>query len=89
MVGNSMGKKLDNTHSPAKSFLLSIHCLVTLSANHNPITMNFKQQVKLTMAHSYIMALQVAKLVEEEMDIQLSEDAIAFIAVDIEKLKQL
>jgi transcriptional antiterminator len=89
MVGNSMGKKLDNMHAPAKSFLLSIHCMVTLSARHNPITMNFKQQVRLNMSGSYITALQVAKLVEEEMDIQLSEDAIAFIAVDIERLKQL
>ena len=89
MVGNSMGKKLDNAHAPAKSFLLSIHCLVTLTANHNSITMNFKQQVRLNMSESYITALKVAKLVKEEMNIQLSDDSIAFIAVDIEKLKQL
>lgn len=88
-VGNSMGKRLDNTRAPAKSFLLSIHCLIRLAAHHNPITMNLKQQVKLSMSNSYITALQVAALVEKEMDIQLSEDAVAFIAVDIEKLKQL
>lgn len=89
MVGNFIGRKLDNTHPPAKSFLLSIHCIVSLTANRNPITMNLKQQVRLSMSDSYRTALQVAKLVEEKMDIQLTEDAIAFIAVDIEKLKQL
>ncbi len=89
MVGNSMSKKLDNTHAPAKSFLLSIHCLITLTAHHNPIIMSLKQQVKLNISNSYLIALQVAKLVEKEMDIQLSEDAVAFIALDIEKLKQL
>jgi hypothetical protein len=41
------------------------------------------------MLDSYRTALQVAKMIYDEMEVQLSEDAIAFIAVDIEKLKQL
>nr|WP_319487410.1 PRD domain-containing protein [uncultured Caproiciproducens sp.] len=89
MVGNSIGKKLDNTHAPAKSFLLSLHCLVTLTSNHNPVTMKLNQQIKLSMMDSYSIAVQVAKLIEKEMDVHLCEDAVAFIAVDIEKLKQL
>ncbi len=89
IVGNALGKRLDNTHAPAKSFLLSLHCLVTLTVNHNPIVMKLNQQVKLNMLDSYRTALQVAKMIHREMEVQLSEDAIAFIAVDIEKLKQL
>ncbi len=89
MVGNSIGKKLDNSHSPAKSFLLSIHCLITLTSHNNPINMSLKQQIKLSLSGSYATAVQVAKLIEKEMDIQLCEDAVAFIAVDIEKLRQL
>ncbi|MDF1493331.1 PRD domain-containing protein [Caproiciproducens sp. CPB-2] len=89
MVGNAIDKKLDNTHAPAKSFLLSLHCLVTLTVNRNPIVMKLNQQVKLSMLDSYRTALQVAKMIYGEMDVQLSEDAVAFIAVDIEKLKQL
>lgn len=89
IVGNFLGKKLDKSHSPAKCFLLSIHCLITLTANHNPLTMSLKHHVKLNLFDSYTTAEQVAKLVGKEMDIQLSEDAIAFIALDIEKLRQL
>ncbi|MGX8709103.1 MAG: PRD domain-containing protein [bacterium] len=89
MVGIAIDKRLDNTHAPAKSFLLSLHCLVTLTVNRNPIVMKLNQQVKLSMLDSYRTALQVAKMIYDEMDVQLSEDAIAFIAVDIEKLKQL
>ena len=89
MVGIAFDKRLDNTHAPAKSFLLSLHCLVTLTVNRNPIVMKLNQQVKLSMLDSYRTALQVAKMIYDEMDVQLSEDAIAFIAVDIEKLKQL
>ena len=89
IVGNSMGKKLDKTHSPAKSFLLSIHCLITLTANHNPLMMSLKRQVQLSLLDSYATAMKVANLVDKELDIQLSEDAIAFITLDIERLKQL
>lgn len=89
MVGRTIGKELDNTHAPAKSFLLSLHCLVTLTMNHNPIVMKLNQQVKLSLLDSYKVALRVSKMIFEEMDVQLSEDAISFIAVDIEKLKQL
>ncbi|MBE6830169.1 MAG: PRD domain-containing protein [Ruminococcaceae bacterium] len=89
MVGIAIDKRLDNTHAPAKSFLLSLHCLVTLTVNRNPIVMKLNQQVKLSMLDSYRTALQVAKMIYDEMEVQLSEDAIAFIAVDIEKLKQL
>ncbi|WP_312692361.1 PRD domain-containing protein [Caproiciproducens sp.] len=89
MVGKAIGKKLDNTHAPAKSFLLSLHCLVTLTVNRNPIVMKLNQQIKLSLTDSYRMAMQVANLIDQEMDVRLSEDAVAFIAVDIEKLKQL
>lgn len=89
MVGKAIGKELDNTHAPAKSFLLSLHCLVTLTVNHNPIVMKLNQQIKLSLTDSYRMAVQVANLIDQEMDVRLSEDAVAFIAVDIEKLKQL
>ena len=89
MVGKTIGKELDNTHAPARSFLLSLHCLVTLTVNHNPIVMKLNQQIKLSMLDSYKTALQVSKMIDDEMDVQLSEDAISFIAVDIEKLKQL
>ncbi len=89
MVGIAIDKRLDNTHAPAKSFLLSLHCLVSLTVNRNPIVMKLNQQVKLSMLDSYRTALQVAKMIYDEMEVQLSEDAIAFIAVDIEKLKQL
>lgn len=89
MVGNCIGKKLDKTRAPAKGFLLSLHCLATLTARGLPITMKLSQQVRLTMTDSYVIAKKVAKLLEKEMDIQLCEDAAAFIAIDIEKLKQL
>jgi transcriptional antiterminator len=88
-VGNLIGKKLDNTHAPAKSFLLSLHCLITLTSRNHPIVMKLNQQVKLTMTDSYRIAAQIAKRIGEEMGVQLCDDAIAFIAVDIEKLKQL
>ena len=89
MVGKAIGKELDSTHAPAKSFLLSLHCLVTLTVNRNPIVMKLNQQIKLSLTDSYRMAVQVANLIDQEMDVRLSEDAVAFIAVDIEKLKQL
>ncbi|HEX2985209.1 MAG TPA: PRD domain-containing protein [Caproiciproducens sp.] len=86
MVGNSIGKKIKN--ASAKSFLLSISSLITLTAHGSPVTMSLKQQIRLNMTNSYRTALEVSKLVEKEMNLQLSEDAVAFIAVDIEKLKQ-
>ena len=89
MVGKAIGKELDNTHAPAKSFLLSLHCLVTLTVNRNPIVMKLNQQIKLSLTDSYRVAVQVANLIDQEMEVRLSEDAVAFIAVDIEKLKQL
>lgn len=88
MVGNIIGKKLDKAHAPAKSFLLSIHCLVSLAAHQNPIVMKLSQQVKLSMTDSYAAASMVAKVIEKEMDVRLCDDAIAFIAEDIEKLRQ-
>lgn len=89
MVGVMIGKKLDKAHAPAKSFLLSIHCLVTSAANESPIVMKLSQQVKLSMIDSYMAAAKVAEVIEKEMNVCLCEDAIAYIAEDIEKLRQL
>lgn len=72
-----------------KVFLMSIAEQLKISKSGLKITMPWKKNIFKDAKESYILALEISKLVKKELRLELSSDSIGFITNDIEKLKQV
>lgn len=72
-----------------KVFLMSIAEQLKISKSGLKINMPWKKNIFKDAKESYILALEIAKLVKKELRLELSSDSIGFITNDIEKLKQV
>lgn len=78
----------ENTSS-YKSFLLSLNCLLYAAEKDLKPEMALKAQIKLTLTQPYKIALKIDAIIGREMGFHLSEEILAFLALDIYKLKQI
>ncbi|MEG0838609.1 MAG: PRD domain-containing protein [Hydrogenoanaerobacterium sp.] len=88
LVEKHYGRKFDTNSSVCKSFLMSLNQLVNTSAK-NLVQMPIKQYVRGCMPDEFRLASAIAALLKNEVGTELSDDAKAFLAVDISKLLQL
>lgn len=79
-------REFRRTDSGVSSFLSSLAGYIFDAAQGQVSEMPLKNQVRLAMETPYRTAQNVAKMVKQDMGLTLSEDAMAFLAVDIQKL---
>lgn len=89
MICEWFDKVVDFDSVGCKSFLLSLDRMVLRCGGNCPMQMPLKQAVKLSMTTYYQTALEIAGIIQAELDITLEEDAVAFLAVDICKFIQM
>lgn len=89
LVNARFNCKLGATGSACKSFLMALNRLANVSAAKKELQMPVKQYVRLYMGAYYQAASDIAQMMKEEMGVDLSDDAQAFLAVDICKLVQM
>lgn len=71
-----------------KEFLRNLECLIRMARTHQEIRMELKEQVKEYMPKIYSIAYQIGEFISQDKNIEMSEDVIAFLAIDIERLIQ-
>lgn len=72
-----------------KEFLRNLDSFIRLAKGHEEIKMKLKEQVKEYMPQIYQIASQIGEFISQDKDIEMSEDLVAFLAIDIERLIQL
>ena len=71
-----------------QSFIPSLKTTLSLCKRKKTLNNPLKREVKVKLRKSYTIAKKIAMLIEEEMALVLSEDMIAYIAIDIERIRQ-
>ncbi|MFZ2539566.1 MAG: PRD domain-containing protein [Oscillospiraceae bacterium] len=89
MVGEKFGKEFDASSSAYKIFLMTLNRLINASVKKKLIEMPIKEYVKLQMPTYYKLAQEISEIIQEELDIDFSDDAEAFLAVNICKFVQI
>ncbi len=75
--------------SPAcRGFLMTLNHLVTSTLRGTPLVFPVKQQVRASMRGYYQAAEKLSFLLKKELDVALSDDALAYLAVSINLLVQ-
>lgn len=72
-----------------KEFLRNLEGLIRMARGSKEISMELKEQVKESMPKIYRIASKIGGFISQEKNIKVSEDLIAFLAIDIERLIQL
>lgn len=89
MVSRYSGKNFDVSTPTATSFLLSLNQLIQNASEGKHPHMEIRGQVRYGIQRDWEIAEEIKKLVGRELNVILSDDAVAFLAVDIDKLVQL
>ncbi len=71
-----------------QSFIPSLKTTLSLCRRRKTINNPLKREIKAKLYESYTIAQKIATLIRQEKDILLSEDMIAYIAIDIERIRQ-
>ena len=69
-----------------KEFFYAVKLMISMTLANRNVKMVLKKEVIQNMAISYKAAKNITSYLEEEMDLAISEDMVAFLAVDVEKI---
>lgn len=72
-----------------KEFFRVLKFYIDRMHHHNNLKLDIKETIKRNLKISYKVASKIAKYIEGQMQISFTEDVIAYMAIDIEKLIQL
>lgn len=72
-----------------KEFFRLLKFYIDRMHHHNTLKLDIKEEVKDSLQTSYKVASKIAKHIEIQMNISFTEDVIAYMAIDIQKLIQL
>jgi len=89
LVADSIGQVYDDNDYIHYNFILSLKLIVHSSSKGNKISNPIKGEIKNRLVESYKIANDIASLFAKEKNIVLNEDMIAYIAMDIEKIRQI
>lgn len=89
IINKYYGINIDENTSAYKSFLLSFNRFVYIAGKGKNIQMDLKNQIKLTLIKPYNVAIMIEKAVYNQMGFHLSDEILAFLAIDIYKLIQI
>lgn len=88
LIIEETGKTLRNKKDAYQNFISSIKEILNYSRKHKAMYNLLTQEVKYKMKESYSIAEKISRLIQKEKNICLSEEMIAYIAIDIERICQ-
>lgn len=88
LIIEEIDSKHHNKSHAYQSFVPSLKTILSLCKRQKTIKNPLKEDVKLKLAKSYAIAKKISMLIQEEKNLTLSEDMIAYIAIDIEQIRQ-
>ncbi|MFZ2539121.1 MAG: PRD domain-containing protein [Oscillospiraceae bacterium] len=89
VISNGIGNGVLDNFLDIRIFLMTLDKLVKTIQNGIHLQMNIEKAVSKSMPLSYKIAMEIAELIKIEMKIHLNDSDTGFIAIDIEKLRQL
>lgn len=89
LVGRRYGRSFDANSAICKSFLMSLNQLVNTAAKQKALELPIKNQVRGYMPDEYRLACEISALLKKDIGAELSDDAKAFLAVNICNLVQM
>lgn len=87
-IGHRFDKPIDWSSSGCKSFLLSLDRMARASSHNVVVEMPAKQYIKALMVSYYKEAEEIAFYIKEELGIEFSDEAKAFLAINISEFIQ-
>lgn len=72
-----------------KEFLKNLESFIRIAKGQQQVIMVLKEQIKEYMPRIYGIAYQIGEFISQDKNIEMSEDVVAFLAIDIERLVQL
>lgn len=88
IVLEETGEKHENNSYMYQGFIPSLKAILNLSRQKKTIKNPLRKEIKNKIKTSYSIAKKIGALVEKETNVTLSEDMMAYIAMDIEKICQ-
>jgi len=83
------GVALEKSSPACRGFLMTLNHLVNSALSGIPLELPVKQYVRVTMRGHYLAAEKLAFLLKKELGVELSDDALAYLAVSINLLVQI
>ncbi|MCB2290103.1 PRD domain-containing protein [Clostridium sp. CS001] len=87
LIEDSLNLQVDKKSIDYARFITHIRFAIERLLNNSPIRNELLDIVKKQYAESYSLAEKVCKLIESELNLDVSPDEVAYIAVHIEKLR--
>lgn len=88
VMSDFFGRDLTAHSSEIRAFLLSLDSTLRANRKGKQLKLGFSQKIFKMMPESYKLTVKILDVISKETDINLSEDAAAYITVDIERLRQ-
>ncbi len=78
----------NNKRQVYRSFIPSLKTTLSLCRTQKDVNNPLKEEIKLKLHESYTIAQKIAKLIKEEKSLVLSDDMVAYMTIDIERIRQ-
>lgn len=88
LIVAEIGDQYPNKGHAYQSFIPNLKTTLSLCRRKKTIKNPLTREVKMKLRKSYTIASKIAELIEEEKGLTLSDDMIAYIAIDIERIRQ-
>lgn len=88
LIIEEVGNKYHNKGYVYQSFIPGLKATLSLCRRKKDIDNPLKADIKLKLHESYTIAKRISELIKDEKDLFLSEDMIAYMAIDIERIRQ-
>jgi transcriptional antiterminator len=89
IIENEYKCTVDLTSSASKMFLRALKGFIQVAGSEKKLHMPIKKYVSVMMRDTYWVAEKISKLIEKENGLHFSADIVSYLAIEIEKLKQL
>lgn len=88
LIVEEMNGEHDNKRHVYRSFIPSLKTTLSLCRTQKDVNNPLKKEIKLKLHESYTIAQKIAKLIKEEKSLVLSDDMVAYMTIDIERIRQ-
>ena len=78
----------NNKRQVYRSFIPSLKTTLSLCRTQKDVNNPLKEEIKLKLHESYTIAQKIANLIKEEKSLVLSDDMVAYMTIDIERIRQ-
>ncbi|MBE6062800.1 MAG: PRD domain-containing protein [Clostridium butyricum] len=86
-VEQELGREIDRTSLDYARFCTHIKFVIERISKHIKNKNDLIKVIKKTYKESYRISEGISKIIEEELDVQVTEDEIAFLAIHIERFR--